>query len=582
MPSLERINFEQTNLEGGIPQTLGNLCTLEELNLQGNILSGTLTVAVKNLSGCAKDSLEKLLLTSNNFNGSLPRNRFEGPLPLSIGEISQLVLLDVSYNSLHGVISEAHLSNLAKLQRLSISFNSLSFHPSSDWIPLLQLNFIGLASSEFGPQFPNWLKKQANFSHLDISNSNISDAIPDWFWNLPSSLKFLNLSFNQIGGKLPNILLEFEFSPVIDLNSNIFYGPIPQFLSNSSVLNLSNNKFNGSLSFLCTTDGENKLTGTIPPWIGERLENLVVLRLRSNKFHGDMPSSLCQQQFLQVLDLSLNNISEIIPSYFNNLTAMADLESSEAKIEFSYNYFVDYDIGDNHFTTTTDGIFDDHLLVIWKGVEQEYGKTLGLLRVINLACNKLSGEIPREIASLHGLISLNLSRNMLKGSIIKEIGQLKALESFDLSTNNLSGVISESMSDLFFLSVLDLSNNNLSGKIPLSTQLQSFNATCYAGNPGLCGNPLNKCLGDESPKSPNNGGTEIITESDEELFEPLWFFTGTTVGFLVGFWGVFGSLLINRSWRDRYFRLMNKLGDWIRLTMALETVKLQQRLRLKD
>ncbi|XP_052886988.1 receptor-like protein EIX2 [Gossypium arboreum] len=295
-----------------------------------------------------------------------------------------------------------------------------------------------------------------------------------------------------------------------------------------------------------------------------------------------MPSSLCQQQFLQVLDLSLNNISEIIPSYFNNLTAMADLESSEAKIEFSYNYFVDYDIGDNHFTTTTDGIFDDHLLVIWKGVEQEYGKTLGLLRVINLACNKLSGEIPREIASLHGLISLNLSRNMLKGSIIKEIGQLKALESFDLSTNNLSGVISESMSDLFFLSVLDLSNNNLSGKIPLSTQLQSFNATCYAGNPGLCGNPLNKCLGDESPKSPNNGGTEIITESDEELFEPLWFFTGTTVGFLVGFWGVFGSLLINRSWRDRYFRLMNKLGDWIRLTMALETVKLQQRLRLKD
>ncbi|MBA0672711.1 hypothetical protein Goklo_024305 [Gossypium klotzschianum] len=55
-----------------------------------------------------------------------------------------------------------------------------------------------------------------------------------------------------------------------------------------------------------------------------------------------------------------------------------------------------------------------------------------------------------------------------------------------------------------------------------------------------------------------------------------------TVGFLVGFWGVFGSLIISRSWRHRYFRLVNKLGDWIRLTMALETVKLQQRLRLKD
>ncbi|TYI73042.1 hypothetical protein E1A91_D07G102300v1 [Gossypium mustelinum] len=646
MPSLERINLEQNNFEGGIPQTLGNLCSLKELNLRMTRLSGSLADAVKNLSGCAKDSLESLLLTLNNFNGSLPSfvpfsslreldvgynqlsghfednfgdfsklsvltleenrftgplpdlsrlsslrklylkgNRFEGPLPLSIGEISQLVLLDVSYNSLHGVISEAHLSNLAKLQRLSISFNSLSFHPSSDWIPPFQLSFIGLASCELGPQFPNWLKKQANFSHLDISNSNISDAIPDWFWNLPSSLKFLNLSFNQISGKVPNIPLEFEYLPVIDLNSNLFYGPIPQFLYNSKVLDLSNNMFSGSLSFLCTTGGwtfldlsnnllsggipncwsgmleiniinlennnlsgvipssmgslwslqslrlrntslhgeipqslksctslrlldlgENKLTGIIPPWIGERLENLVVLRLRSNKFHGDIPSSLCKQQFLQVLDLSLNNISGTIPSCINNLTAMAHLESSEATIEFTYNYNDDYDIGDNHFNTITDGTFDDHLLVIWKGLEQEYGKTLGLLRVIDLSCNKLSGEIPREIASLHGLINLNLSRNMLKGSIIKEIGQLKALESFDLSTNNLSGVIPESMSDLSFLSVLDLSNNNLSGKIPLSTQLQSFNATCYAGNPGLCGDPLNKCPGDESPKSPNNDG----------------------------------------------------------------------------
>ncbi|KAA3468844.1 putative LRR receptor-like serine/threonine-protein kinase [Gossypium australe] len=101
--------------------------------------------------------------------------------------------------------------------------------------------------------------------------------------------------------------------------------------------------------------------------------------------------------------------------------------------------------------------FDEHFI------------TLRLLKSIDLSCNKLSGEIPRELTSLQGLINLNLSRNMFRGSIIREIGQLKPLNSLNLSTNNLFGEILESMSELSFLSILDLSNNNLSRKIPSST-----------------------------------------------------------------------------------------------------------------
>ncbi|GMI85700.1 hypothetical protein like AT2G34930 [Hibiscus trionum] len=716
MPALERINFWQNNLVGGIPKSLGNLCSLKELNLGFNNLSGALTVAVKNLSGCAKDSLEILTLGLNRFNGSLPsfesfsslreldveynrlsghfqdhfgtfsklrvlnfdgnrftgpfpnlsrlsslrklslsRNRLEGPLPVSIGNMSQLVLLDVSYNSLHGVISEAHLLNLTKLRLLFISFNALSFNLSSDWIPPFQLDYIDMSSCELGPKFPSWLTKQTNFSHLDISHSNISDTIPAWFWNLPSNLMFLNLSSNKISGSVPNLPLKFDYTPSIYLSSNLFYGLIPRFLSNSSVLDLSNNMFSGTLSFLCMKEeshlnyldlsnnlfsgsipdcwsknwrlsvinlennnlsgvipsslgsvellqslrlrntslygeipnslqnctelklldlGENKLTGIVPPWIGEKLQNLIVLRLRSNEFHGDLPSSICQQQFLQVLDLSLNNISGTIPSCLNNLAAMARLGSSNVAIQ-SFFFYADADwTGNNNSYLGIEGTFDDHLLVIWKGVEQEYGKTLGLLKVIDLSCNKISGEIPTEIASLQGLITLNLSTNMLKGSIIRDIGQLNALESLDLSANHLSGEIPKSLSRLSFLSVLDLSNNNLSGKIPSGTQLQSFSATSYSGNPGLCGAPLRKCPGDETPKPPN-------TEGDEEWFEPLWFFTGMTTGFLIGFWGIFGSLLINRCWRHRYFEMVNRSGDWIRLRMALQMAKLHRILGLK-
>ncbi|MBA0638392.1 hypothetical protein Godav_029925 [Gossypium davidsonii] len=193
MPALERINFEDNSLEGGIPKSLGNLCHLKELNLRDNKLSGPLTFAVTNLSGCAKNSLEILFLDDNNFNGSLPNfvrfsslreltvacnrlsghfednfgnfskitvsnldknritgplldlsklsslrklslrgNQLEGLLPVNIGKLSQLVLLDVSNNSLHDVISEAHLFNLTKLRYLLISFNALSFNLSSN------------------------------------------------------------------------------------------------------------------------------------------------------------------------------------------------------------------------------------------------------------------------------------------------------------------------------------------------------------------------------------------------------------------------------------------------------------------
>ncbi|MFQ6665504.1 hypothetical protein Gotur_032232 [Gossypium turneri] len=249
-------------------------------------------------------------------------------------------------------------------------------------------------------QFPSWLKKQVNFLHLDISNSNISDVIPDSFWNLPSRLF---------------------------------------------------------------------------------------------------------------------NISRSIPSCLNNFTTMANLESSIATIVLGYVYPDIYDINSN--IVKYGGFFDDHL-----------------------------GEIPQEIASLQGLITLNLSRNTLRGCIIWEIGQLKVMESLDLSTN-LSGEISKSMSDLSFLSVLDLSNNNLFRRIPLNTQLQSFDATSYSGNPRLCRTPLKKCPGDELPKSPKNSNIENRSESDKGLFEPLWFFTGMATGFFVGFWGAFVSLLINRSLR---------------------------------
>lgn len=144
--------------------------------------------------------------------------------------------------------------------------------------------------------------------------------------------------------------------------------------------------------------------------------------------------------------------------------------------------------------------FEFYVTLMWKGKDHLFKRPEQLLKNIDLSSNAFTGEIPKEVVSLLGLVSLNLSRNKLSGKIPIEIGNLGLLEFLDLSRNRLSGPIPPSLAHIDCLSVLDLSNNHLSGKIPRGTQLQSFNASSYEGNLDLCGVPLNKnCQEDETP-----------------------------------------------------------------------------------
>ena len=106
-----------------------------------------------------------------------------------------------------------------------------------------------------------------------------------------------------------------------------------------------------------------------------------------------------------------------------------------------------------------------------------------------------------------------------------------------------------------FLSYLNLSNNNLIGKIPLSTQLQSLNASCFVGNE-LCGSPLARNCTETSPTP----GHEIGGGKDDEEHKVDWFYVSMALGFVVGFYSLICPLIFNRRWRYLYCRFLDGLG----------------------
>ncbi|KAH6788672.1 hypothetical protein C2S51_003678 [Perilla frutescens var. frutescens] len=666
---LKHLDLSGNMLEGEIPKSLGNLIHLRVLNLHHNHLEGHIDQIFGNN---VSYSLENLDLGFNQLSGLMPDlgafplmkklyfadNKFTGPVPTSLGQLSNLEVVDLCFNSLQGTISESeHFIKLHNLKVLDFSFNVfLTMQISPHWKPPFQLDIINLGGCNLGPSFPTWIRSQSDLSWLDLSSARISDEVPEWLWGLfpplPKKLSnlslhhpsytYLNLSHNQISGSIPD--LSSYHIDIIDVSCNNISGPIPLFQPDTFIFQLSQNSFTGSVTSICSIPhgslaildlsnnqlegelpdcwekmanlkdlnlannrflaeiphslgslhslvalhlrdnnlsgelpftlkncgnlilidfGGNELTGFIPAWIGTNYAYVINLSLSGNRFYGSIPPEICNLTRIQVLDVSRNSLSGEIPQCFRSFTSLVEKNTTENTSMLHISIQIPYDVQSSDAVVVTEDI--EYSLVQWKGRELEYRKNLALLKLIDLSSNRLVGSIPESFSSMRELISLNLSRNNLTGNIITDIGEMEMLECLDLSHNQLSGKIPIGLARLHYLDVLDLSNNKLLGEIPLSTQLQSFNASVYAGNNGLCGRPLTLCSGD-GPSPPDITRGEDFEEKDDEGLFSLSFMQGFGIamafGFIVGFWGVVGSLLLKKSWRYAYFDFLDDVVNW--------------------
>ena len=175
-----------------------------------------------------------------------------------------------------------------------------------------QISDLNMTSCNLGPSFSTWLKFQKEVNTLALSNASISGSIPNWFWNISSQLRFLSLSFNQLQGHLPNQLSRISLT-FIDFSSNLFKGSILLPNLGCLILDLSKNKFFGS----------------IPTKIGESMSNLKFLLLSSNQITGIILESIGYMSSLEILDLSRNSLTRSIPSSISNCSYLIFLSLEE-------------------------------------------------------------------------------------------------------------------------------------------------------------------------------------------------------------------------------------------------------------
>ncbi|MED6126910.1 hypothetical protein PIB30_083029 [Stylosanthes scabra] len=486
LSSLEYLNLAGNQLEGRIPVSLFHVCSLRELDLSGNRLSGQFHEFAQALSNCDHKLLQTLKMGWNEITGMVPdlssfsslqvlrleSNGLNGTLHEGIGQLSNLRELRLGNNSLEGLISEAHFSKLSMLLTLDLSHNSLVFNISNEWLPPFNLMFIKLASCILGPDFPKWLQTQHNMNWVDISEAEIYGTVPNWFWEFLPMLSKLNLSHNHIDGKIENLpLIPQQRVLQIDLSSNSFEGPIPAFLSMSAQVFLSNNMFSTANLLLCSNMSVNieyldlsynHIRGQLPEcWI--HFQSLSFLDLSNNYFDGHLPRSLGSLRQIQSLHLGGNNFSGEIPLSFANCTGLRL-----------------FDAANNNLTGP---------LPSW------IGNSLSHLLILSLHSNQFHGSMPLSICHLDELHLLDLSLNNLAGNIPKCIGNLSAMASqanskvdifyaydeyyddfdgsdiFGVNADSASliwkGKLSKYRSTLGLLRSIDFSSNRLNGEIPI-------------------------------------------------------------------------------------------------------------------
>ncbi len=384
---VDALRLDQNNLVGPIPDELYDLKGLRKILAYGNELSGSLSPEIGGLS-----ELETLHLASNSLTGVIPPE---------LGSLGNLFTLQFHTNGLSGMLPP-RLGDLTRLVVLSLAGNDLE-----------------------GP-IPPELGKLVNLRKFIMSDTMLSGPLPDTITALE------NLETLWLQGTDVCVPATEAFDRWL---SRIGFA-LATRCDNPDKANL--------VELYNATDGPNWKDGTnwlsekpLQDWKGVNVDNygrVYQLHLEENGLRGELPASLGNLEFLEVLFLYENDLHGKIPAELGSLRNLELMWLSGNDLEGP--------------------------------IPPDLGK-MSNLRYLLLEENELDGAIPSELGELGGLEDLYLQRNRLSGEIPPELGRMSSLQVLNLGRNLLTGELPSELGKLANLKEMVLSGNEgLTGELP--------------------------------------------------------------------------------------------------------------------
>ncbi|WVY95886.1 hypothetical protein V8G54_028037 [Vigna mungo] len=226
---LQFLYLSDSHFSGRIPYNLGNLTELIILDLSFNYLYADDLYWISQLS-----SLQYLYM------GDVNLDKAQNLLQSLLCQLSALQILDLSKNNLMGPIPRCigNLTGMAPKKNISVNQRSRSV----EWYEQEVRVFMKGRELEYTRN----LKLVVT---LDLSNNNLIGSIPEGITSLGALLS-LNLSYNLLSGHMPKTIGDMKSLESLDLSHNQLSGAISESITSLSWLshlNLSYNNLSGPI-----------------------------------------------------------------------------------------------------------------------------------------------------------------------------------------------------------------------------------------------------------------------------------------------------------------------------------------------
>jgi Leucine rich repeat len=238
LSSLEVLSIVGGSLQGTIPSSLGKLTRLDLLQLGENLLTGSLPDSFSDLR-----KLQSLYMDYNGLTGSIPTilsveymslsdNFLSGTIPGSV-TFENLERVYLAFNLISGSIPESFLSSTLKV--LTLWENYFNGSLSSRIGNLVQLISLDLASNDLTGTIPSEIGALNKLGNLYLDGNLFNGAIPMQMGLLTGLVDNLWLSDNQLSGTVPVELTSFSATS-LKLFANNLTGSLDMFCSKAAIL----------------------------------------------------------------------------------------------------------------------------------------------------------------------------------------------------------------------------------------------------------------------------------------------------------------------------------------------------------